>query len=138
MKNTINYLSKKFLLKTTFFISFLIIIFIFPNSSSAQTTNVSGTWTMTQKTEMGDFVSTLEFVQDGEKLTGTSSNEFLGSVDLEGTIQENVVKWKISMEFNGQTIESNIEGTIDEEGKMSGKVNTADFGESDFTAERKE
>jgi hypothetical protein len=63
--------------------------------ATAEDVDVSGSWTLTMTTPMGERSSALVFVQDGEKLTVTSTGDRGESVGS-GTIMGTTIEWSIA------------------------------------------
>ena len=104
--------------------SMVVLGFIFvllPVALTAQ--DVTGTWNMTFSTDGGDLPATLVLAQDGEAVTGELVSD-QGTVEFEGTIMGNELKWVIEVDAGGQFIEISMDGTVEGD-EMTG---TADFG----------
>ena len=82
-----------------------------PAALAAQT-DVSGDWNMTFQTEQGDTEVSLTLEQDGEKLTGSITSD-QGTVEFEGTISDDKVKWVLEIEAEGQFLEIAMTGYAD-------------------------
>ena len=104
-----------------------------PAALAAQT-DVSGDWNMTFQTEQGDTEVSLTLEQDGEKLTGSITSD-QGTVEFEGTISDDKVKWVLEIEAEGQFLEITIDGTVDGDA-MTGYADFGGFGGGDWTATR--
>ncbi len=95
---------------------------LLPVTLAAQT-DVTGEWAMTFGTDAGDLPATLTLEQDGETLTGVLVSD-QGTIEFEGTIMGNMLKWVVEVDANGQFLEISMEGTVEGD-EMTG---TADFG----------
>ncbi len=95
---------------------------LLPTALAAQT-DVTGEGAMTFSTDGGDLPATLTLEQDGEALTGVLVSD-QGTIEFEGTIMGNMLKWAMEVDAGGQFLEISIEGTVDGD-EMTG---TADFG----------
>jgi len=112
------------------------VAFIAVTSGSAQNkADVSGKWLFQVQTGAGSGSPTMEFKQDGDKLTGHYSGQ-LGEADLKGTVKGNTIEFSFSTETQGFHLESTYSGTIDED-TMKGNVAITGLGtEGTFTAKR--
>jgi len=104
-----------------------------PAALAAQT-DVSGDWALTFQTEQGDTEATMTLEQDGEKLMGSITSD-QGTVEFEGTISDNTVKWVLEIEAEGQFLEITMDGTVDGD-TMSGYADFGGFGGGNWTATR--
>ena len=84
-------------------------------------TDISGKWQAELASAMGNMESTIEFIQDGNQVSGTISTEMgkweidngiLRGKDLTFTITANIMGESISMEFSGTAETDNIEGSL--------------------------
>ena len=102
--------------------------------SSAQSTDVTGTWKVSVETQAGSGSPTVVLKQDGEKITGTYKGQF-GEAPLTGSIKGNTIKFSFKVNAQGQDLQFDYAGTVD--GKsMKGTVKLGDFGDGTFTATR--
>ncbi len=97
-------------------------------------TDVSGDWNMTFQTEQGDTEVSLTLEQDGEKLTGSITSD-QGTLEFEGTISDDKVKWVLEIEAEGQFLEIAIDGTVDGDA-MTGYADFGGLGGGNWTATR--
>ena len=66
--------------------------------------DLTGQWTATFNTQIGEQHYTYTFKVDGEKLTGTAKND-RGTTDItNGTTKGDHISFDESLDFNGQTI----------------------------------
>ena len=91
----------------------------------AQTADVSGTWNLEVTTAQGVTTPSFTIEQDGENLTGHYSSEALGEVDFTGTVEGSTVTISFEASLQGQTIPVVYEGTVGEDGTMSGTIDIA-------------
>jgi hypothetical protein len=102
---------------------------------SALAADMTGTWAFSVDTPNGKRESTIDFKQDGEKLTGTVHGQ-MGDTPLAGSVKGSDVSWSVTREFNGQSFRIDYTGKV-EGSKMSGNLKFGDQGEAPFTAEKK-
>jgi opacity protein-like surface antigen len=102
---------------------------------TAWAADLTGQWTATFNTQIGEQNYTYTFKVDGEKLTGTAKND-RGTTDIaNGTIKGDQISFDETLDFNGQTIEIKYTGTVSGDSiKLHRKV--GDFAEEDLVANR--
>lgn len=103
----------------------------------ADKANVTGKWQFEVETSGGSGTPSFDFQQDGEKLTGTYKGQ-LGTAKLEGTVKENKIEFKFTVDLGGNPGTVVYTGTIEEDGTMKGKVALAEFGEGTWKGKRVE
>ena len=113
----------------------LFILAVFSLSLSAQDVDLSGEWEMKMETPRGEMTQTLTFEQDGEKITVTMTGR-RGETTGEGTIKGNKIEWTVTRSTQRGDFTMTYTGTV-EGNKMSGTVAMGDFGEREWTAEKK-
>ena len=97
--------------------------------------DISGKWLFTVETGAGSGTPTMEFKQEGERLTGHYSGQ-LGEADLKGTVKGTSVEFTFATDVQGFHLESTYSGTIDKD-TMKGKVSISGLGtEGTFSAKR--
>ena len=97
--------------------------------------DVSGKWLFTVQTGAGSGSPTMDFKQDGERLTGHYSGQ-LGEADLKGTVKGNTIEFTFATDVQGYHLESTYSGTIDKD-TMKGTVSITGLGtEGSFSAKR--
>ena len=74
--------------------------------------DISGQWTATFNTQVGEQHYTYTFKADGEKLTGTAKNDFSETKIEEGVIKGNDISFTENLDFQGQKIPIKYTGTI--------------------------
>jgi opacity protein-like surface antigen len=102
---------------------------------TAWAADLTGQWTATFNTQIGEQHYTYTFKVDGEKLTGTAKND-RGTTDItNGTIKGDQISFDESLDFNGQTILIQYTGTVSGDSiKLHRKV--GEFDEEDLVANR--
>jgi len=82
----------------------------FATFAAENNTNAAGTWRWTLTGQTGDTI--LKLKQDGEKLTGSYTNQF-GEKDIsDGLLKDGNVSFKLKREFNGQQFVINYSGKL--------------------------
>ena len=99
--------------------------------------DVTGTWAFEVQTDNGTGTPQLTFKQDGEKLTGHYSSQFLGEAELSGTVKGQAIEFVVAANVQGNAVELSFVGTIEGKDAMKGKVSLAGMGEGTFTGKRK-
>ncbi len=102
---------------------------------TAWAADLTGQWTATFNTQIGEQHYTYTFKVDGEKLTGTAKND-RGTTDItNGTIKGDQISFDERLDFNGQTIVIQYTGTVSGDSiKLHRKV--GDLAEEDLVANR--
>ena len=121
-------------MKTRQAVVFGIVAAVFTVAVAAQT-NVAGEWTINIDTEQGAQSAELTLTQDGEKLTGTLVSE-MGTLEFEGTIMGNELKWVMEVDAGGAFLEIAMAGTVDGD-TITGTLDLGGYGGGDWTATRK-
>jgi len=99
--------------------------------------DVTGIWAFEVQTENGTGTPQLTFKQEGEKLTGHYSSQFLGEAELSGTVKGQAIEFVVAANVQGNAIELSFVGTLESKDAMKGKVSVAGLGEGTFTGKRK-
>lgn len=102
---------------------------------AAMEVDVTGDWEMTTVSPRRERTSTVQFKQDGEKITVTMEGR-QGEITGEGTIKGNDIEWTISRSTPRGDMTMVYKGTVEGD-TMSGTVDVGDFGSFDWTAKRK-
>ena len=90
----------------------LILIASFALTASAA--DVSGTWKASTETPNGSFETTFVFKADGEKVSGTISNQFTGETQIsDGRIEGDNLSFTVAANFNGNEFKLNYKGKVD-------------------------
>ena len=109
-----------------------------PAAQTAQAKfDVTGIWAFEVQTENGTGTPTVTFKQDGEKLTGHYSSQYLGEADLTGTVKGQAIEFVVAANVQGNAIELAFAGIVENKDSMKGKVSFAGMGEGTFTGKRK-
>lgn len=107
--------------------------------ASAQTADVSGSWTFEVTTDQGVTTPSLTLEQDGESLTGHYQSETLGEADVTGTVNGADITISFTTLAQGTEIPVVYAGTIDDEGVITGTIDiAAGMLGGTFTAKRSE
>lgn len=89
-----------------------LILLVAAASSAFAAESAEGTWKWTLTEQTGETI--LKLKQEGQKLTGSYTNQF-GKADIaDGTLKDQTVAFKVNREFNGQAF------VIKYSGKLSG------------------
>jgi hypothetical protein len=112
----------KVLFNSVFFLLMVTLVFVYA------TTDVSGEWEVTIKTQEDELVQSMRIEQDGESLYVIMGEGMPGSeMEGEGTIKDNDIEWSVSRSTpQGQLIMS-YSGSVDGD-SMSGVVMVAEQG----------
>jgi hypothetical protein len=87
----------------------LLFVFVFTASAA----DVSGTWKAAIETPNGPFETTFVFKTEGDKLTGTTSNQFMqGAPISEGKVDGENVAFVVKGNFNGNDVQVNYKGKV--------------------------
>ncbi|HEY6225948.1 MAG TPA: hypothetical protein VI282_02390 [Verrucomicrobiae bacterium] len=81
-------------------------------------TNVVGIWKWSLAGQTGETI--LKLKQDGEKLSGSYTNQFGAAEIKDGSIKDNDITFKVKREFNGQAFVIKYSGKVSGD-KISGK-----------------
>jgi hypothetical protein len=97
----------------------LFVVFVMTTfTASAADTNAAGTWKWSLAGQTGE--TTLKLKQDGEKLSGSYTNQFGAAEIKEGSMKNDDVTFKVQREFNGQSFVIKYSGKLDGD-KITGK-----------------
>jgi hypothetical protein len=91
----------------------------------AQNADVAGTWELSVTTDQGVTTPSVTFEQEGGTLSGSYSSATLGEARVRGSVAGTVVRWSFSANLQGQDIPVAYEGTVAEDGTMSGTIDVA-------------
>jgi hypothetical protein len=102
---------------------------------SALAADISGQWTATFNTQIGEQHYTYTFKVDGEKLAGTAKND-MGTTEItKGTIKGDDISFVENLDFNGNKVAITYTGKISgDEIKFTRKV--GDFATEELVAKR--
>jgi hypothetical protein len=91
--------------------SLIILAAVFAMMASAA--DVTGTWKASTETQNGSFETTFVFKTDGEKLTGTTANQFSGEIAIaDGKISGDELSFTVTANFNGNEFKLNYKGKV--------------------------
>jgi len=91
--------------------AFFLLLVIFVLAASAA--DVSGTWKAAIETPNGAMETTFQFKVDGNKLTGSTSNQFMGDMPIsDGKIEGDDLSFTVNASFNGNDVKLNYKGKV--------------------------
>jgi len=110
----------KVLFNSVLFLLMVTLVFVYA------TTDVSGEWEVTIKTQEGELIQIMVIEQDGESLSVVMTEPGV-EMEGEGTIKDNKIEWSVSRSTpQGQLIMS-YSGSVEDD-SMSGLVMIAEQG----------
>jgi uncharacterized protein with FMN-binding domain len=121
--------------KLSLLVVLAVAVFTTSPAGTANTPDVTGTWTMTVETPSGQGTPTFVLAQKDGTITGTYTGQF-GEAPVTGTIKDNAITMTILIAAQGQEMKVDYIGTVDGD-SMSGKVVFGSYGEGTFTGTRK-
>lgn len=96
--------------------------------------SITGQWSIHNNIAGNESDQDCKFVQTDDKLTGSCKTEEK-EVQITGSLDGNKVTWKYDSEYNGSPLTLTYTATLDDSGKIAGKVDVDPFGVTgDFTA----
>jgi hypothetical protein len=98
------------------------------------TVDLTGTWALEVKTEAGSGTPTVNFKQEGQKLSGRYVGMF-GESPLTGEAKDKAFSFNVAVNADGNAVTITYTGSVDQNG-MSGRVVFGSFGEGTFTGKR--
>jgi len=99
--------------------------------------NITGKWTMTLELEAFTATPTLEFKQDGEKVTGTYTSARYGTFPFQGKIKDRALEFTVKMSAEGSDVELSFSGDVAADGQtMKGKGSLSGVGDATWNAKR--
>ena len=111
------------------------VIFVLGLALSAYAADISGTWTATFNSQVGEQKYTYTFKVDGEKLTGHAKSN-LGEGDLtDGVVKGDDVSFVEHLNYQGQELAITYKGKISGD-EISFKRDVAGTGGEEFVAKR--
>jgi len=113
----------------------LMLALVSVQSAEPQDINVTGKWLFQVETGAGSGTPTVEFKQDGEKLTGRYTGQ-LGDVDFTGTLKGKTITFTFSSSVSGFDIKATYTGTVETKDSMKGTLVIEGLGEGTFTGKR--
>ena len=103
--------------------------------AAAPTADISGTWTTSFDSQVGQQTYTYNFTVAGGKLTGHSKSN-LGESDLTGTVDGATVTFVENLKYQDQTLAITYTGQIVSPDEIAFKRDVAGQGGESFTAKR--
>jgi hypothetical protein len=102
-----------------------------------QTAAVTGKWATTLDISgVGPATVTLEFKQDGEKITGTYTGRY-GTFPFQGTLKGRALTFTFTMNADGADVSMNFAGEVAEDNvSMRGTASIVGLGEATWTARK--
>src|SRR5262245_2417252 len=98
--------------------------------------NITGKWTVSLQLEQINATPTVEFKQDGEKLTGTYTGRY-GQFPFEGKIKDRALQFVVKMTAEGTDVQMAYSGEVAPDSQsIKGTVALAEMGEGNWTATR--
>lgn len=98
--------------------------------------NITGKWAVSLELETITASPTIEFKQDGEKLTGTYTGRY-GAFPFEGRIKDRVLDFAFKMNAEGMDVQMSFSGEVAADAQaIKGKVTLAEMGDGTWTATR--
>jgi hypothetical protein len=98
--------------------------------------NITGKWTVSLQLEQINATPTVEFKQDGEKLTGTYIGRY-GQFPFEGKIKDRALQFVVKMTAEGTDVQMAYSGEVGADSQsMKGTVSLAEMGDGTWTATR--
>jgi hypothetical protein len=103
--------------------------------AAAPSADISGTWTTSFDSQVGQQTYTYTFAVAGGKLTGHSKSN-LGESDLTGTVDGSTVTFVENLKYQDQTLAITYTGQIVSADEIHFKRDVAGQGGEEFTAKR--
>jgi hypothetical protein len=103
--------------------------------AAAPSADISGTWTTSFDSQVGQQTYTYTFAVAGGKLTGHSKSN-LGESDLTGTVDGSTVTFVENLKYQDQTLAITYTGQIVSGDEIHFKRDVAGQGGEEFTAKR--
>lgn len=100
-----------------------------------QKIDVTGAWDLRVEAPEGTATPMMDLVQEGEKITGTYAGQ-MGKARLEGTLQEDRIKFSLTLTFKDRNYSIAYSGTV-KGNTMAGTAQFGDTGTGRWTAQRK-
>jgi hypothetical protein len=118
-------------LRNVFFSLLFVLVF------TASGADVSGTWKAAIETPNGPFETTFVFKVEGDKLSGTTSNQFMqGAPISDGKVDGDDLTFVVKGNFNGNDVQVNYKGKVNGD-EMKLTVEIAGFDRTlEMTAKR--
>ncbi len=103
---------------------------------AAQAHDLTGRWILTVVTENGTGTPTVEFKQEGEKLTGSYVSNAMGTRSLEGTVKGDTMRFVLSASMGGEGVTLTYVARIVTADSLNGYVDFAGMGSATLTGRR--
>ena len=103
--------------------------------AAAPSADISGTWTTSFDSQVGQQTYTYEFKLEGETLTGHAESN-LGEGDLKGSVDGDKVTFVENLDYQGQPLAITYTGQIVSGDEIKFKRDVAGQGGEEFTATR--
>src|SRR5690606_24365315 len=103
--------------------------------AAAPSADISGTWTTSFDSQVGQQTNTYEFELEGETLTGHAKSN-LGEGDLKGSVDGDKVTFVENLDYQGQPLAITYTGQIVSANEIKFKRDVAGAGGEEFTATR--
>lgn len=97
--------------------------------------DISGTWTTTFDSQVGEQIYTYEFKLEGETLTGHAKSN-VGEGDLKGSVDGDKVSFVENLDYQGQALAITYTGQIVSADEIKFSRDVAGQGGESFTATR--
>ena len=107
-----------------------------PPAKPAPPANIAGKWTMALEMSQGTATPSLEFKQDGEKITGTYTGRY-GAFAVQGTVKARAVEFFFTMSAEGTEVRMTFKGEVAADSQtMKGQATLGELGEAAWSAKR--
>jgi hypothetical protein len=104
---------------------------------TAQTADITGTWTAKFETQVGEQEYTYEFVVKGTTLTGTATGNLLGKSEIaDGKVEGSTITFIENGNYMGMPLRIEYSGTVASNGEIKFTRKIGDFGAEEFVAKR--
>jgi hypothetical protein len=103
---------------------------------AAQVHDLTGRWILAVVTENGTGTPSIEFKQEGEKLTGTYVSNAMGTRTLEGTVKGDTMRFVLSASMGGEGVTLTYIARIVTADSLNGFVDFGGMGSATLTGRR--
>jgi hypothetical protein len=103
--------------------------------ATAKAPTIAGKWNMSSEVQGQTMTSVLELKLDGKTVTGSTTNERMGTVPIEGEFVDNKLTFWITFNANGNSISLTYTATFKDD-KLTGTLTVPQMGEIPWKAER--
>lgn len=108
---------------------------LFATAAVAQPANISGTWTTSFDSQVGQQTYTYTFKVDGGTLTGHAKSN-LGEADIKGTVEKDKVTFVENLNYQDMPLAITYSGQVVSADEIKFKRDVAGQGGEEFTAKR--